>query len=37
MAENMRMVFRNYLSLFGCNSVGTNLEITQALDAGNCK
>ena len=35
--ENMRMVFRNYLSMFGSNPVGTNPEITQALDGGNRK
>ncbi len=35
--ENMRMVFRNYISMFGSNPVGTNPEITQALDGGNPK
>ena len=35
--ENMRMVFRNYISMFGSNPVGTNPEITQALDGGNRK
>lgn len=33
--ENMRTAFRNYLSMFGSNPVGTNPEITQALDGGN--
>ncbi len=33
--ENMRLVFRNYISMFGSNPVGTNPEITQALDGGN--
>jgi len=35
--ENMRLVFRNYISMFGSNPVGTNPEITQALDGGNRK
>jgi hypothetical protein len=35
--ENMRLAFRNYLSAFGSNPVGTNPEITQALDGGNRK
>jgi len=33
--ENMRTVFRSYQSMFGGNPVGTNPEITQALDGGN--
>ena len=33
----MRLVFRNYISAFGSNPVGTNPEITQALDGGNRK
>ncbi len=35
--ENMRLAFRNYLSMFRENPVGTNPEITQALDGGNRK
>ena len=35
--ENMRLAFRNYISAFGSNPVGTNPEITQALDGGNRK
>ena len=35
--ENMRLAFRNYISTFGSNPVGTNPEITQALDGGNRK
>ena len=35
--ENMRTVFRSYQSMFRDNPVGTNPEITQALDGGNRK
>lgn len=35
--ENMRSVFRNYASVFAGNPVGTNLEITQALQGENPK
>lgn len=35
--ENMRTVFRNYSATFGGNPVGTNPEITKALDGGNPK
>lgn len=33
--ENLRLVFRNYCARFGGNPVGTNPEITRALDGGN--
>ncbi len=33
--ENMRLAFRNYISAYGSNPVGTNPEITQALNGGN--
>ena len=35
--ENMRTVFHSYQSMFGGNPVGTNPEITKALDGGNRK
>ncbi|MEY2466500.1 MAG: hypothetical protein QOD03_1021 [Verrucomicrobiota bacterium] len=35
--ENMRLVFRQFSSTFGGNPVGTNLEITKALNGGNPK
>jgi hypothetical protein len=35
--ENMRMAVRNYGSMFGGNPVGTNPEITQALNGANPK
>jgi hypothetical protein len=35
--ENMRRVFRQYSSRFGGNPVGTNPEITAALNGGNSK
>lgn len=33
--ENLRLVFRNYCARFGGNPVGTNPEITRALNGGN--
>jgi hypothetical protein len=33
----MRTVFHSYQSMFGGNPVGTNLEITKALEGGNPK
>jgi hypothetical protein len=35
--ENMRLVFRQFSSTFGGNPVGTNPEITRALNGGNPK
>jgi hypothetical protein len=35
--ENVRRTFRDYASVFGGNPVGTNPEITQALNGGNPK